>query len=322
MQRIQFFEMLPIRRSCLTHSQGNGLLLRFLCFFLFERPFWVIKTGKLFFTGSSAKTVFASVPPLGIAHAMHRAHHCRIQSEVIFENPDRISIADKKSLQEFQQPDKLTGCWPPNRVQSVYRDNRPVQRKIYPSTSRHWIDFNTLSGLMKMTSNPYVTPESSSKPAIASEPLIVSRDVGTTLAWLVLFPCVGGFIGFVGYLVTAMILESSVMPNVDPPKYTRGQQSGLISLPLSTVIGFAAGIAFAMFVNGGRLLSSLAMFIVAILGAFVTYRLWYNDAIGECNSAIVLYYPIFGLCALIAICGIVFATITIIFRRRSNRIAG
>jgi len=39
--------------------------------------------------------------------------------KVIFENPDRISVADTKSLQAFQKPVKLTVCWPPNRVQSA-----------------------------------------------------------------------------------------------------------------------------------------------------------------------------------------------------------
>ena len=36
-------------------------------------------------------------------------------------------------------------------MQSAYRDKRPAQRKIYPSTSCHWIDFNTLSRLTPFT---------------------------------------------------------------------------------------------------------------------------------------------------------------------------
>ena len=172
-----------------------------------------------------------------------------------------------------------------------------------------------------MKSNPYITPQSSSQfsdgESLAKTD--ASRDIGTKLAWFVLFPCVGGAVGFAGYLATAMILESSIIPNVDPPIYTYGQQSGLISLPLSTVIGFAAGIAFAGFVNGWRRFSILAIFAVAILGTFVTYRLWYNDGIGECNSAIVLYYPIFGLCGLIASLGFVLAAITTLTKPTSNR---
>lgn len=151
--------------------------------------------------------------------------------------------------------------------------------------------------------------------------MIDNSDTGSTLAWLVLLSCIGGFSGFFGYLVTALILESSVMPNVDPPKYTYGQQSGLISLPLSTVIGFAAGLASAVFVSGRRYLASLTMLCIAMLGAFVTYRLWYNDGIGKCNSAIVLYYPVFGLCMLIAIAGLLSAIFTLVFLRQSNQIA-
>ena len=162
-----------------------------------------------------------------------------------------------------------------------------------------------------MKSNPYITPQTSSEldGAESLQGEETNRDIGTALAWFVLIPCVGGAIGFAGYLVAAMGLESSVIPNVEPPKYTYGQQSGLVSLPLSTVIGFAAGVAFAGFATGWRRLGSLAMIGVAILGALVTYRMWYADGIGECNSAIVLYYPIFGLCAIFATTGIVLAVI-------------
>ena len=162
-----------------------------------------------------------------------------------------------------------------------------------------------------MKSNPYISPQASSElddgKSLQTEATI--RDTGTTLAWYVLLPCVGGAIGFAGYLVAAMALESSVAPNVEPPKLTYGQQFGLISLSLSTFVGFAAGIAFAGFANGWRVPGPLAMIGVAILGALVTYRMWYADGIDECNPAIVVYYPIFGLCAFIAATGIALTTI-------------
>ncbi len=136
------------------------------------------------------------------------------------------------------------------------------------------------------------------------------------LAWFVLFPCLGGFIGFAGYIVTALILESSIIPSVEPPKFTYGQQAGLISLPLSTIIGFSSGFALALFVVGMRRWSTVLMFAVAILGAFTTFSLWSQDGIGECNSAIVLYYPIFGLCALIAFIGIVLSLLAVVLSGR------
>jgi len=38
-------------------------------------------------------------------------------------------------------------CRSPKRLQSAYRDRRPAQRQIYPSTSCHWIDSNTITAL-------------------------------------------------------------------------------------------------------------------------------------------------------------------------------
>ena len=175
-----------------------------------------------------------------------------------------------------------------------------------------------------MNSNPYISPNGNPDRVIvhdAPDPTQERRDIGTTMAWLALFPCLGGFIGFAGYIASAMILESTVIPNVDPPKYTYGQQFGLISTPLSTVIGFIAGIGVALFIKRLRILSTLMMLCVSALGSYLTYGMWYNDGIGECTSAIVLYYPIFGLCGIVAALGIVFATITLILnpkRRITN----
>lgn len=159
--------------------------------------------------------------------------------------------------------------------------------------------------------NRHVHPEGESLVSSNSH-----QEVVTLIAWIVLFPWVGGVIGFSGYLTTAIILELSVIPHVDPPKYSYGQQSGLMSLPLASLIGFFAGIAFAGFVIGWRRSSSIAMMGVAILGTLFTFQLWYHNGMGQCNSEIVLYYPIFGLCTLIAIIGMMLVTITNWMKRK------
>lgn len=142
-----------------------------------------------------------------------------------------------------------------------------------------------------------------------------ARDVA---AWCVLFPCSGGALGILSCVITIVILSLTVMPYVDPPKYSYGQQIGWISLLFSSAIGFAAGIAFAGFVNGWRRLSSLAMIGVATLGALTTNSAWQNDYPKDCSSAILIFYPVYGYCGVIAIVGMLLFAVSS-FTRRANR---
>ncbi|PHR97450.1 MAG: hypothetical protein COA78_27670 [Blastopirellula sp.] len=149
--------------------------------------------------------------------------------------------------------------------------------------------------------------------------IVAKREIGLTPAWFVIFSCVGGIFGFAGYIASSGYLETSVIPNVEPPIYTYGQQAILISLPISTVIGIMGGIAFALFIIGFRRSSVLAMLTVATLGAVGTYHLWYSSGIGECSSEIVLYYPIFGLCTLILSLGIILGAVAMVFPFRQPK---
>ncbi|MEQ1905349.1 MAG: hypothetical protein ABL888_14260 [Pirellulaceae bacterium] len=169
-----------------------------------------------------------------------------------------------------------------------------------------------------MQTNPYVPPHNVSTidEATSTVAMKPNREILTSLICFVICTSLGGFVGFAGYLISLQILESVVMPQVDPPIYTYGQAAFLGSLPLSTILGVAAGLTLAGFISGWRRVSLIAMFGVATLGVFVTFWLWSNDT-EYCNSAIVLYYPIFGLCGLIiTTCGVLCSALY--FRRWSK----
>lgn len=142
------------------------------------------------------------------------------------------------------------------------------------------------------------------------------RAIALGCAWLILFSWTGGLVGFCGYFAASLILESSVMPHVEPPKFSYGQPSALISLPLSAVIGIFAGAAFALIPIGWQRASVWSMLGVSFLGAYITYRRWCNSGIGDCTSSIVLYYPIFAFCVLIAGTGFIIAGV-----RSASRLA-
>jgi len=72
-----------------------------------------------------------------------RLDHCRIPGKVMLEIPVRAPTPDRKISPAVQTLGRLTICRPPIAAQSAYRDKRPAQRKIYPSTSCRWIDSNT-----------------------------------------------------------------------------------------------------------------------------------------------------------------------------------
>ena len=161
-----------------------------------------------------------------------------------------------------------------------------------------------------MNVNPYHSPEVPSQIEAELQPAIEpGSDIGFGCAMFLLFPTLGATIGFAGYLVISAIIESSVMPNVEPPRNTYGQQAGLISLPLSTIIGMTAGVSFAFLVNGWKRISIVGMFLISLLGSLTALGMWYDDGLGECNSALILHVPIIVFCGVIAAFGLLLAAI-------------
>ena len=131
------------------------------------------------------------------------------------------------------------------------------------------------------------------------------QDIGDRLASLFVFTCIGGAVAFLGYIGSALLLENKVIPHLDPPKFSYGQQFGLISLPLSTLIGASTGFALGLLSQQRRRKIAIALVAISTGGSMVALNLWRSDGIGECNSAIILYYPIFGICSIVATIGLV-----------------
>ena len=164
--------------------------------------------------------------------------------------------------------------------------------------------------------NPKTIPESLliDSPPVADELPIERPDYITGCVWFVLFSCGGVSAGAIAYPSMALVAEHWVIPVVEPPIHAYGQQAGLISLPLSSLLGLFAGVACAMFVVGLRWLAAISMFLISFMGAIATLILWSNDGIGVCNSAIVLYYPLFAFCGLIGFAGIAFAGLSFLLK--------
>jgi len=131
------------------------------------------------------------------------------------------------------------------------------------------------------------------------------QDIGHHLALHFVVTCMGGAVAFMGYIGSALLLENKVIPHLDPPKLSYGQQCGLISLPLSTLIGASAGFALGLLNQQRRRRIAIALVAISTGGSMVALNLWRGDGIGECNSAIILYYPIFGICSIVATVGLV-----------------
>ncbi len=126
------------------------------------------------------------------------------------------------------------------------------------------------------------------------------HDIGERLALRFMLTCIGGTFAFFGYLGSALLLETKVIPHLEPPKFTYGQQFAIAFLNKRRFRGIA-----------------VALIAIAIVGSLVTLNLWRGDGIGACNSAIVLYYPIFGLCSLVGTIGL-FLYLAGVFGRHSE----
>ena len=118
-------------------------------------------------------------------------------------------------------------------------------------------------------------------------------------------PLLGAFLGFAGYIAVAFLLEARNEPL--SPTLSYGQQAGLISLPLCTIIGTAIGFSVALS-RARRYFASIVMLVLVwYSGSTVVNSMW-NDQIaryGRDPSEIVLYWPplAFSMLALGGGCG-------------------
>jgi hypothetical protein len=102
---------------------------------------------------------------------------------------------------------------------------------------------------------------------------------------------IGGIAGFVGYIFASITLEDR--DTATEPILSYGQQAGLISLPMCTLICAATGFGVAFTIGRKYVTSVLLLLAVAFSGWAINNSLW-NDKIkkyGPDPSEAVLYYP-------------------------------
>lgn len=123
---------------------------------------------------------------------------------------------------------------------------------------------------------------------------------------LVLSAFGGGIFGFFGYFVLAIVFERTNSIPVREFNLSYGQQGGLVSLPLCTVVGLGIGVAMFLAFLRRRLVSSLLLLFVAGLGMAVNLSLWNQQVAqsGRDRSEATLYHPPLALCLLSLLLGI------------------
>jgi len=117
-----------------------------------------------------------------------------------------------------------------------------------------------------------------------------ARSAIVTLAFLVL-PVFGGIAGFTGYLFAATIPDKR--DTTIEPVLSYGQQAGLISLPMCTLICAAIGLALAFSFIRQTGTAILILLLASLSGWAINNSFW-NDQIrthGPDPSEAVLYYP-------------------------------
>lgn len=154
-----------------------------------------------------------------------------------------------------------------------------------------------------MNSNPYSSPVSSD--SVQSDTGRKSPGCASELAWLILPPVSGLIVGFLWYAVSAAIVESFVMPNVDPYKFPYGGAAIFMSWPLSTFYGLLTGFAVSVLGTGKPKSCAIALIIVAVVSAVWTTSIWLqSENAGECSSKYVVFYPLFAFSFVILVSGL------------------
>ena len=121
------------------------------------------------------------------------------------------------------------------------------------------------------------------------------RSISSGSAWTTLsffgLPIFGGLAGFIGYLFAAVALENR--DTTTEPFLSYGQQAGLISLPMCTLISAATGLGIAFSIARQNAISVLLLATVSLCGWAINNAFW-SDQItryGPDPSEAVLYYP-------------------------------
>lgn len=146
------------------------------------------------------------------------------------------------------------------------------------------------------------------------------RSLSQSLSKVAIWAALAGVLGFVGDIVMGLVIEIYYMPRSSSPMLSYGQEAGLISLPLCTMIGAAIGAALAIATMGYMVLSAGWLLFTAMGGSAIVCALWASQvaSYGRDPSEMVLYLPPLGICAL-ALLFIPLAVVMSSLRSFSNR---
>ncbi|MBM3965966.1 MAG: hypothetical protein FJ308_13020 [Planctomycetes bacterium] len=117
-----------------------------------------------------------------------------------------------------------------------------------------------------------------------------------TAVVLVISPALGGLIGFLGFIAASIFIELQSQPTEVALSY--GQEAGLFSLPLCTVVGAATGFSVAISIMHRHLIAISMLIAVGVLGSGVVASMWSGQIsrYGRDPSEVVLYYVPMAAC--------------------------
>jgi hypothetical protein len=135
----------------------------------------------------------------------------------------------------------------------------------------------------------------------------------------VVFPLFGGFIGFAGTIAAALLLETG--DEWSGPRLSYGQQAGLISLPICTIIGAAIGLGVSL-AFAGRYLVAIVLLILMWLSSWRIMNSMWSDQIlryGRDPSEAVLYFPPIAFSFLALLVALIIGSVAGAQRRAKSR---
>lgn len=166
---------------------------------------------------------------------------------------------------------------------------------------------------MQHEDSPYLPPCSLEHDG--ATPIPKTMNSSFVIVGFGLLPILGGIFGFGGCIIAASMIESR--NTAKEPILSYGQQFGLISLPICTMIGAAIGVGFAFSVARRYTVSILLLLLVSLAGWTLNNSFW-NDQIaryGRDPSEAVLYYPPLALSGLAFITAVLVAFVATAKRR-------
>ena len=142
---------------------------------------------------------------------------------------------------------------------------------------------------------PYRPPNEEHRSSAASPRR--HTPAGFAIAAFVGLPMFGGMLGFFGYIIASLVIETRIVPT--EPSLSYGQTAMFISLPLCTVIAASTGFALAFAVVRSYGMSIVLLLLICACGTGVTYGMWNDSTIqyGSDPSDAVLFYPPLGFAA-------------------------